>query len=376
MAKTEDLVEELNRKLSDTKIVLDTILEGSLVGYWDWLIQDESEYLNPTFKKMLGYENHELPNHPDSWQKIIHPDDLPGVWDIFKQHVESKGKVPYDNTVRYLHKDGSIVWVYRKGKVIEWDHDGNPIRMVGCHVDITSLKRTQEALKLNETRLVTERNRREEVEKLLVQKMTDQLQEVARQLHDDVAQQLAGLKMMASALNRELKAHSSPHAGDAEEVIDQIQVCISHVRGMMEDLRPLDVGADGLDTAVNTLVANVASVSGVGCHYEGESRFASSHTTTHLYYIAREAIHNAINHGKPNNISVSLGGDEHDFRLRVQDDGVGLPDEPPDGMGIRIMEYRAHLIGATLSIKSTRDSGTLVACTRTRPAIVKREMRE
>ena len=117
--------------------IYETILESTMAGYWDWHIQENTEYLSPTFKRMFGYEDHEIENTPEAWQKIIHPDDLKSVLKSYEDHVKSKGKIPYDNRVRYYHKNGSIVWVYCRGKVIEWAENGEPVRMVGSHVDIT-----------------------------------------------------------------------------------------------------------------------------------------------------------------------------------------------------------------------------------------------
>ncbi|MDC7996512.1 chemotaxis protein CheB [Gilvibacter sediminis] len=127
-------------KLQDQNAAFEQVLESTLAGYWDWDIPGNTEYMSPTFKSMFGYEDHEIPNTPDWWQENIHPDDLPGVFEVFNKHVATKGKVPYDNEVRYFHKNGDIVWVWCKGKVIEWDEEGNPLRMVGSHVNITHLK--------------------------------------------------------------------------------------------------------------------------------------------------------------------------------------------------------------------------------------------
>lgn len=145
---------EVQHKYSLQNKIFEQLLEGSMAGYWDWMVQENTEYLSPTFKKMFGYEDHEMENTPEAWQKIIHPDDLPKVFYAFNKHVHSKGKIPYDNTARYYHKNGSIVWVYCRGKVIEWDDQGNPVRMVGSHIDITSLKRAEEALKATQRKLL------------------------------------------------------------------------------------------------------------------------------------------------------------------------------------------------------------------------------
>lgn len=124
--------------------VLREILEQTLAGYWDWDIPSGDEYLSPTFKKMFGYEDNEIPNRAESWQKQIFAEDLPKVHETFRKHADSKGVIPYYNEVRYRHKNGSTVWVACTGKVITWDDDGNPLRMVGCHIDITARKKAEQ----------------------------------------------------------------------------------------------------------------------------------------------------------------------------------------------------------------------------------------
>jgi len=129
------------------------IIEQSLAGYWDWDIPTGDEYLSPTFKKMFGYEDREIENKAESWQKLIFAEDLPSVYDKFNSHVESKGKVPFYNEVRYHHKNGSTIWVICTGKVIEWTDEGKAKRMIGCHIDITERKKMEEALEINVRRL-------------------------------------------------------------------------------------------------------------------------------------------------------------------------------------------------------------------------------
>lgn len=126
--------------------VLETILDGILAGYWDWDVVNNTEYYSPGFKRMFGYQDHELPNHPDTWQQLIFAEDLTKVNASFQQHIASHGQLPFENEVRYHHKDGSIVWVLCSGCVTAWDIDGQPLRMVGCHVDITQRKAAELAL--------------------------------------------------------------------------------------------------------------------------------------------------------------------------------------------------------------------------------------
>ncbi|MEO0988702.1 MAG: PAS domain S-box protein, partial [Cyanobacteria bacterium J06639_14] len=133
--------------------ILEQILDTVLAGYWDWDIPNHQEYLSPGWKRMFGYEDHELPNIPDSWQALIFPEDLLKVQENFERHIQSHGQVPYCNEVRYRHKDGSTVWVIYSGQVIEWDADGNPLRMVGCHIDISDRKQLELTVQASQKKL-------------------------------------------------------------------------------------------------------------------------------------------------------------------------------------------------------------------------------
>lgn len=158
--KTEpnSIEEELylvKQELADKNQVLQSVIEGTLAGYWDWDIPSNREYLSPTFKQMFGYEDHEMENSPESWQAILFPEDLPITFAAFEAHVSSRGEIPFTCEVRYHHKNGSTVWVWCKGKVIEWDENGAPLRAVGSHVDITERKQFEIALRSSEERFRT-----------------------------------------------------------------------------------------------------------------------------------------------------------------------------------------------------------------------------
>ncbi|TCV85011.1 MULTISPECIES: CheR family methyltransferase [Methylomonas] len=142
LRKNALLEEELNH--------LQGLLESAFAGYWDWNIPKGSEYFSNTFRSMLGYGDDEFPNVPESWQKLIFSEDLPGVTEKFACHVASHGEEPYYNEVRYRHKNGSTVWVICAGRVVQWAETGEPLRMVGCHIDITQMhQRLDELVEAN-----------------------------------------------------------------------------------------------------------------------------------------------------------------------------------------------------------------------------------
>ncbi|MFP4254172.1 MAG: PAS domain S-box protein [Halothece sp.] len=148
--KTTALIKAQEQEAKKTRQqlnLLEEILEINLAGYWDWDMVNNEEYLSPKFKQMFGYKDHELPNCPESWQDLIFSEDLQQIFAGVEKHIQSGGKIPFYKEVRYQHKDGSTVWVICTGKVIAWDEEGNPLRMVGSHVDITALKEAEMTLK-------------------------------------------------------------------------------------------------------------------------------------------------------------------------------------------------------------------------------------
>lgn len=133
-------VPELEQKLYEQNRAFDEIMESTLSGYWDWNFETGVEYMSSTFKRMFGYSDSEMPDRPESWQRIIHPEDLKTLWKNFELHAQSRGGIPFENELRFYHKNGHIVWVWCRGKVVEWNKEGNPVRMIGSHTDITRLK--------------------------------------------------------------------------------------------------------------------------------------------------------------------------------------------------------------------------------------------
>lgn len=127
---------ELYQLIRQDEHVFDFIQESSLDGLWYWDLENpENEWFNSRFWTVLGYNPEDMPHKSASWQNIINPDDLAVAIDNFKKHCEDPAH-PYDQLVRYTHKNGSTVWIRCRGLAIR-NQDGKPVRMLGAHHDIT-----------------------------------------------------------------------------------------------------------------------------------------------------------------------------------------------------------------------------------------------
>ena len=143
--RTRELAEQ-NKQIEEQRQVFDLVFEQALAGFWDWTIPAGTVLMSPRFKAVLGYGQHEVSNTMEALKSLIHPEDFSLILSHFQMHAESRGSVPYMLELRYLHKNGSVVWIACTGMVIEWTDNDQPVRMVGCHVDITAKKRMEQDL--------------------------------------------------------------------------------------------------------------------------------------------------------------------------------------------------------------------------------------
>ncbi|MCF4102744.1 PAS domain S-box protein [Gillisia sp. M10.2A] len=126
-------------------------LEGSGDGVWDWDIQEGKQYLSNHAKNMLGFDSDEALTDIKDWDDRIHPNDKEKSNRAVKDYFDNK--VPLYNVEKRVRcKDGSYKWILDRGKIIEWDEDGNPVRMIGTQSDITERKNAEQLIKENELR--------------------------------------------------------------------------------------------------------------------------------------------------------------------------------------------------------------------------------
>lgn len=137
---------------------LELVLEGNNDGCWDWHVPSGRVIFSARWYTMLGYEPGEFEPHVRSWEALVHPEDIAEVHRCLSAHLRGETG-HYETEHRVRAKDGHWLWVLDRGKVVERDAAGNPVRAAGTHTDIDARRgieqRLREALQLNE-RLVDE----------------------------------------------------------------------------------------------------------------------------------------------------------------------------------------------------------------------------
>ena len=171
---------------------------------------------------------------------------------------------------------------------------------------------------------------------------------------------------MSKVLEQQLARDSSGRAAGAAKITSLINQAIDQTRGLSRGLHPVDVDAGGFVPAMHELAVSTERLFGISCGFRCSEDIDVNRAAvaTHLYRITQEAITNAIKHGQAQNVNISLTCDGQDYTLEVAADGKDFPDELPDvrGMGLRIMVYRANLIGGTLNVAKGPSGGSVVSC--------------
>ena len=196
-------------------------------------------------------------------------------------------------------------------------------------------------------------------------------QELLHTLHDTLGQTLTAVNVLSSALGNRLERTDATGAATARQVVEQATLALDQVRRLSRGMFPVDVESRDMMAALRELAAATGSIHKVRVDVDGDVLDArlENRVVTHLYRIAQEAVTNAVKHAMADAIRIEVKSGRGMTRLRVTDNGVGIPSngDRHEGLGLRVMRQRAASIRATLTIRANPSGGTSVTCTLRRP---------
>jgi PAS domain S-box-containing protein len=191
-------------------------------------------------------------------------------------------------------------------------------------------------------------------------------QRIGMDLHDVVGQTLTGAAMLGTTLQRKLAAQALPEAEQAGRITRLILEATNQARELARGLCPITDGPEGLRAALAELARSTRELYAIDCTVRSspDALVEDSTVAGQIYFIAREAVSNAVRHGQARTVRIHLRPADHGLELRVEDDGAGFSQDAHDkgGLGFRTMRYRAAVIGAQLSLEQNRAGGVTVRC--------------
>ena len=211
-----------------------------------------------------------------------------------------------------------------------------------------------------------------ELQRQLVSITEDQERRIGQELHDDIGQEMTGATMLTEALISDLKRldAGAEVLGLAERIHTRLVRSRGVVRKLARGLALEVIDADGLCHELEELATSIRALHSLDCVWDPPERSLNidPEMATQLFRIAQEAVNNALKHSRASVIEIAMTGKASlkTWELRIADNGKGFAQKATKGavggMGLRIMQYRAKLIGGAIEIQVPDEGGTIVVC--------------
>jgi two-component system sensor histidine kinase UhpB len=363
--QTNDLIaanEALAREVSERKRTeralrrsqerFDLAVRGTDAGIWDWDLRTNRVYFSPRWKSMLGYEEHEIDGDYVEWERRLHPEDRQRALATIRECLE--GRSPqYSLEHRLRHKDGHYCWIHARGIAVR-DAQGRPYRMVGSHIDITVRKCAEQSVMEGHRRL-----------RRLLEMHEKERKIVAYEIHDGVAQSLAGARMILERIGEAIGTSWPEEVSQRFcRALDLVNTGLVQARQLIHGQRPLTLDDSGLSEAIELLVCQSRERGGPAIEFHRAVRLGplAAPLETAIYRIVQEALTNALRYSGGDTILVRLGQRDDSVLVDIEDNGSGFDpaDVRPDSFGLEGIRVRAQLFEGRAEIASEPGKGTHV----------------
>ena len=331
-------------------LIKDEAIASSITAIGITDLDGKLVYVNNSLVKMWGYDNDEeiLGRFlPEFWEGD-------GVFETIKIVREKGTRIGEDIGKR---KDGSLFHVLFSGSMIK-DKTGSPLFMFGSFLDITSRKEAEEAAQKsqNSLRFFTGK---------LITAQEEERRRLAREMHDDLTQQLALLAIDAGKLENESPQDDSPMRAKLQEMKKKIIKLSKDIHDISRQIHPAILDDLGLVDAIKSECDTFTQREEIQVEYEAKNVPGSipRNVAICIYRIIQESLRNVAKHAETDKASVSLIGCDGNLFLTVRDNGIGFDAEQihgRKGIGITSIEERARLIQGELSVQSKPGEGTVI----------------
>jgi PAS domain S-box-containing protein len=331
---------QVEEQLRESAERLRLAVQASNVGLWDWDLQTNRVIYSPEWKSQLGYQENEIGNDFEEWQCRVHPDDLGPTLQRIHRYLERPEGV-HEVEFRMRHKDGSWRWIYARGEVF-LDTEGKPVRMMGCHMDITERKRAEDQIRAS----------LEEKGVMLLEihhRVKNNLQVIQSLLSLQMAQmkEAAGREMLRETHNR-VRAMALTHAQLYQEPnLARIDVAAQFREIATALFRSYGMGPDRVRLSVEVPPeVRLPLTKAIPCGL-----------------IVNELLANALKHAfpmdRPGLVRIFLAADAAGHcTLIVADNGVGISPTVnvahPTSLGLQIVRSLVEQLGGILTVNEAR----------------------
>ena len=339
-------------------------LQATNQGLYDLDLRTRESTVTPEYATLLGHDPAEFRETHASWIARLHPDDRVRVEKIFEDYIA--GRIPeYRIESRQRTANGEWRWILSLGKIVQWDKNNQPVRMLGTYTDITDQK-------VAEHRIEEQAESLRKLSAHLVESQDAERRRVARELHDTTAQQLAALGMNLSVIEQLVGDDSAKITRllvDSQTLVEQ---ATQEIRTTTYLLHPPLLEAAGLAGAIQDYAEGFSRRSGLKIDVTAPADFERLPRDVELAFfrVVQESLGNVRRHSRSATATIHLEKTDGMVRLAVRDAGTGIPAEKLArmknqtgelGVGIAGMHERLHQLDGRLEIESSAQGTTVRA---------------
>jgi PAS domain S-box-containing protein len=264
----------------------------------------------------------------------------------------------YSTNVSVVRTDGQPVWVNMDFSLVRDDLTGSPRSLTAVAKDITFLKRAMQSLRESE-------EARDDLSRKMMSAQDSDRTRIARELHDDIGQSLAVLKIQMLRAGKPVSGSPEMMHASLEELAAKVGKIADKVSRLAHDLHSSALEYLGLAVAVKSHCRECSEKLGIPVHCFCDQLQDKLDSMVGLAFlrVVQEAMQNALKHSRAKNITVALTSSDHELSLEISDDGVGFDVESAKlaaGLGLISMRERIHLIGGQFEISSSPGRGTRI----------------
>jgi len=339
-------------------------LQATNQGLYDLDLRTRESTVTPEYATLLGHDPAGFRETHESWIARLHPDDRVRVEKTFEDYVA--GRIPeYRVESRQRTAKGEWRWILSLGKIVQWDKNNQPVRMLGTYTDITDQK-------VAEHRIEEQAESLRKLSAHLVESQDAERRRVARELHDTTAQQLAALGMNLSVIEQLVGDDSAKITRllvDSQTLVEQ---ATQEIRTTTYLLHPPLLEAAGLAGAIQDYAEGFSRRSGLKIDVTAPADFERLPRDVELAFfrVVQESLGNVRRHSRSATATIQLEKTDGMVRLAVRDAGTGIPAEKLArmknqtgelGVGIAGMHERLHQLDGRLEIESSAQGTTVRA---------------
>lgn len=374
-SKLKKKVTQTSTQLSDAELALDSVLESAMAGYWDWNIEKGKGIISASLEQLLGYSKDELPRNASIWKLILDKGHLKNFQQRLNQHLESDDLGTFESLAKFKTKAGKPLWVLTKGKVVDRDEKGKPVRMIGTQVNVSKLKEAEEKL--------VEINEQFGLSLAEVKRKNTELEQFAYVATHDLRTPLINLGHLFSLL--EVNDEDSRN----KKILDKMNISIGQMSETLHDLIDiLAINADRADRfrrvrfqdVFEHLVLGIeVMIKNSNAKIETDFKVESiNYITSHLNSLFQNLVTNAIRYkheDRAPNIKIRTYQLSDYTCLAVSDNGMGIDlskhrsklfgmfkplheGRGGRGLGLYILKSQVEMMGGRIEVESEPGIGT------------------